>query len=360
MKHNEYHWHIPKNLNTDNFDFSWRPSVNEPPFMHEFGTQWQKTGGPVLIHDDAAQIKYESHQIAVALPDMTNWKIDPTFSGTLTFDFSWHPDASEEPFNYVFGNQFKTAEESDFITYKGDSDKIKYMHNQTAKIAYTPLDIIFLSNGETGEQERYDRLVDVAKRKVKWVKGVQGRENALRKAAELSSTEWFILFPGKLYADENFDFGFQPDRYISPKHYIFYAKNPINGLEYGHQAAVCYNRQLVLDTLDYGLDFTMSKPHDVVPVLSGEARYDCDKFVTWRTAFREAIKLKESGDHESLNRLDIWLNIGDGEFGEYSKMGAQDGIEYFTAVEGVHDELMKTFEWEWLSTYFENKYFSII
>jgi hypothetical protein len=31
----------------DSFDFSWHPDYSDPVFNYEFGTQWQKTGGPV-------------------------------------------------------------------------------------------------------------------------------------------------------------------------------------------------------------------------------------------------------------------------------------------------------------------------
>jgi hypothetical protein len=134
-------------------------------------------------------------------------------------------------------------------------------------------------------------------------------------------------------------------------HYIFYAENPINGLVYGHQAAVCYNRQLVLDTVNYGLDFTMSKPHDVMSVVSGVAQYDLDPTVTWRTAFREAVKLKYAADHgdsESLARLEIWLAQGSGPAGELSKRGAQDGVNFYDEVSGDPDRLQDSFDWKWL------------
>ena len=46
-------WIIPDNLDTSEFDFSWKPHPKDPAFIYEFGTQWQKTGGPrylSLIH----------------------------------------------------------------------------------------------------------------------------------------------------------------------------------------------------------------------------------------------------------------------------------------------------------------------
>ena len=37
-------WVIPDNIDITNFDFSWEPNPNDPPYIYEFATQWQKTG----------------------------------------------------------------------------------------------------------------------------------------------------------------------------------------------------------------------------------------------------------------------------------------------------------------------------
>jgi hypothetical protein len=50
----------------------------------------------------------------------------------------------------------------------------------------------------------------------------------------------------KLEVSSMFDWSWQPDRLQEPKHYIFHALNPVNGLEYGHQAMIAYNKKLVL------------------------------------------------------------------------------------------------------------------
>jgi hypothetical protein len=61
----------------------------------------------------------------------------------------------------------------------------------------------------------------------------------------------------KLEVSSSFDWSWQPDRLQEPKHYIFHALNPVNGLEYGHQAMIAYNRKLVLENTAPGLDFTL-------------------------------------------------------------------------------------------------------
>jgi hypothetical protein len=137
-----------------------------------------------------------------------------------------------------------------------------------------------------------------------------------------------------------------------PKHYIFHARNPVNGLEYGHQAMIAYNKKLVLSNPGIGLDFTLDASHEVVPILSGTAEYAHTPWMAWRTAFRECIKLRGSQDVESQYRLDKWLNNhGAVKNGEWSIHGSQDAVEYYDSVGGDFAELKKSYDWAWLATY---------
>lgn len=218
-----------------------------------------------------------------------------------------------------------------------------------------PLDIVFISNGEPNAEENWDRLQDVTEglaNRVHRVDGVDGRVAAYQSAARLSETEWFLAVFAKLYVSGQFDWGWQPDRLQQAKHYIFHARNDVNDLVYGHQAMIAYNRRLVLENTGQGLDFTLDQPHEVVPAFSGVANYAYSPWMAWRTAFRECIKLRHSlPDVESEYRLDKWLTVGKGTNGVFSVMGAQDAVRYYDSVGGDFDELRKTYEWSWLSSY---------
>jgi hypothetical protein len=74
--------------------------------------------------------------------------------------------------------------------------------------------------------------------------GVNGRVAAYQAAAELSQTPWFFAVFAKLRVNPTFDWAWQPDRLQEPKHYIFHAFNPTNGLTYGHQAMIAYNNAI--------------------------------------------------------------------------------------------------------------------
>lgn len=230
-----------------------------------------------------------------------------------------------------------------------------YIKRKSNLVSSTPMDIVFLSNGETMADENYAHLLNITKHlpnRVVRVDGVNGRVAAYHKAAEASNTPWLFTVFAKLTINPKFNFDWQPDRMQVSKHYIFHAKNPVNDLIYGHQAMIAYNKKLVLANQGQGLDFTLDDEHEVVPLVSGTAHYNTDEFSTWRTAFREVIKLKNDPSDISKDRLDAWLTKAVGNFAEYSIKGALDASEYYDEVDGDFDKLKLSYEWDWLRNKF--------
>jgi hypothetical protein len=164
----------------------------------------------------------------------------------------------------------------------------------------------------------------------------------------------------KLEVDYDFPWhDWMPDYWQEPKHYIFNARNPVNGLEYGHQGVIAYNKRLVLENTAPGIDFTLSQPHESVPILSGTAHFNQDPWMTWRTAFREVIKLKHfdatAPTVENTHRLETWCTQAQGQYAEYCLQGAQDATKYYNEVNGDYELLKLSFEWAWLRKRYENK-----
>lgn len=222
------------------------------------------------------------------------------------------------------------------------------------------LDIVFISNGESVAESTYDHLLKSCNRKVIRVDGINNRTDALKEAARRSTTEWFFGINAKLQASNNFMWNWQPNYMRNPCHYIFTALNPINGLVYGHMAAVAYNKKLVLETDEVELDFTQSKPHEVVQMFSGVSLYNEEPLMAWRTAFREVSKLlyyqKMFHDRETDERVHGWRSKFEGVNAEWVKRGVHDAMENFYAVEGKLEELRKTYSWDWLNRLFQSKY----
>ena len=498
---NRDNWHIPPNIDAESFDFSWHSNPFDPAYIYQFGTQHQRTGGPVYTVPGATDIKYVDQILARVDSNATAiYEIDhlcgsagqipgttktvryfDNYRDTLIriaksigdqhefvwicssicdytdFDFSWHPEQWQATMLHVFASHDQKFGDTFFmhvptfaaraekkallewydvnfvntavprrpmpvIVHDGDSqvDAVKnttwsgplavftnynyvpgtlvdnislwreetktivpvsdgagsvvvprtavpYIKTQLYDYPYidktqrilqdSVLDIVFISNGEINADMYFEHLqwtknsTRVAANQIRRVSGVNGRVAAYQEAARHSRTPWFFAVFAKLEVTADFDWSWQPDRMQQPKHYIFHAHNPVNGLVYGHQAMIAYNKKLVLENTGQGLDFTLDQPHEVVPIVSGTAMYHESDWMCWRTAFREVLKLKASlPDVESEHRLNRWLTV-DTTDGQWSRKGAEDGVEYYDSVAGDFAALKKSYEWEWLASY---------
>ena len=67
------YWTIPDGMDVDSFDWTWHPDATDPPYQYQFGTQHQRTGGPVYVVPGATDIKFvdqiriQSHRVATAI-----------------------------------------------------------------------------------------------------------------------------------------------------------------------------------------------------------------------------------------------------------------------------------------------------
>jgi hypothetical protein len=226
-------------------------------------------------------------------------------------------------------------------------------HNQSSL-----QDVIFISNGESMAEANWQHLKNTCPR-ARRSDGVLGREAAYKAAAKLSDTPWFYAVFAKTEVLVDFAFDYAPDRLQQPKHYIFHSRNPVNGLEYGAMNINLYNRQLVLDTVP-GLDFTLSAAHEVVPICASISRFNSDPWVTWRSAFREVLKLKREvdlgADVEIQHRLRVWITQAQGQNAEHCLQGAQDALAYYAKVLGRLEDLQLSFDWAWLQDYYYSLY----
>ena len=268
---------------------------------------------------------------------------------------SYYPSFWEDEKLYTWGktNDIMLVPHRDNIEQFYDIDRrVHFDFDYEAK----PMDIIFISYDEPSAEKRFNELKAKHPR-AQWCKGVYGQTLAYVTAATMSKTSYFFAVFPKLEIVDSFKFDFQPDRLKNPCHYIFNCRNPVNGLEYGHGSVLLYNKQLVFETTKPGLDFTLSKPHDIVPILSAINHFNETPWLAWRTAFREVLKLCQAKPTvEGRYRLKKWCELGRGDNADWVQNGANDAKQYYEKYNDNHDKLMLSYDFEWLKQYYEAKY----
>ena len=381
-----YAWIVSSCIDYQQFDFLWEPTPWQAHQIHcwpsgscQFGdtflvptSQWNQQQAQLVRLEDFRDVNFEHLGLKrlpwqiiqyqeLTLPEVlaqatchTPYVLFTNQTGPCEFDDPWL--WRETPIvSLSRDNGVTLVPRSAHSTVSCQMYDYPWLDKTSNSKPARPLDIVFISNGEPNAEENWDRLREVTgnlPNRVHRLNGVDGRVAAYQAAARLSDTEWFFAVFAKLFVSSQFDWSWQPDLWQQPKHYIFHARNDVTGLEYGHQAMIAYNKKMTLENTAPGLDFTLDQPHEVVPIFSGVANYAFSPWMAWRTAFREAIKLKHSlPDVENDYRLRQWLTVGRGNNGVFSVMGAQDAVEYYQSVDGNFEQLRKTYEWSWLATY---------
>ena len=393
----EYVWIISSVCDYTQFDFTWHPSEAQREMIHCFPSGNQKRGDTFYIHVPS----FTQQMVDLELLDWFN-VINYCDDQVLPrFDTPVHVYDTDDLVTEIKNHEFKTPyvvfttlpdlmfADCPCLWTKKDRTVIRasvagatalvprdikedlvsqiydYPYVEETNLLLNDnlggrdcLDIVYISNGEPDEEKWYEHLCYMSNTSAKWVRGVNGRVAAYQEAARQSTTPWFFAVFAKLEVlGGDFPwFTWSPDYFQEPKHYIFNSRNPVNGLEYGHQGMIAYNKRLVLENNTPGIDFTLSQAHEVVPILSGTAHFNQSAWMTWRTAFREVVKLKHfiatQPTLETEERLRVWCTVAQGMYAEYCLQGANDAVDYYNEVGGDYEKLKLSFEWDWLNTRF--------
>ena len=96
----------------------------------------------------------------------------------------------------------------------------------------------------------------------------------------------------------------------------------------------------------------------IMEQVSNITTFNTDPFNTWKSAFRECVKLSSKIIHgqldaETEDRLDIWCNLAQGDFAIYALRGAQAGRLYGKENAGNVPALSKINDFSWLEQQFK-------
>lgn len=171
-------------------------------------------------------------------------------------------------------------------------------------------DIVYISYDEKNAEENFNRLLVFAPDALR-VKSVKGIANAHQKAAEISNSEMVWIVDGDAYISDDWDFEFRPSLFDRDCVFVFKSQNMLCDINYGHGGVKLFPRQKLLefDVTDWGLDLTRKVGGNrlkVIDRVSNQTRFNTDSFATWRTVFRECVKLFINNNSMSKALLKKW------------------------------------------------------
>ena len=295
------------------------------------------------------------------------WTVDPDVSvDTSVLDAGYLPELTDIHKVHVWQRQnphtskthsygglrlWPTARDYSDITTDGlRLNKIKNIqYVKEIGSTYKPYDIVFLSYKEEGATSAYERLT--ARFPATWVKDVAGIFEAHKAAAQSVNSKMFWVVDADADILDTFEFGYIPDVYDQEVVHVWSSRNPVTGQEYGYGGVKLFNREQVLNATSWGLDFTtgLSTRFKAMPEVSCVTRFNTDAYSTWRSAFRECVKLALKDDAESIERLDGWLHpVPDAFFRHDAKRGAEEGRAYALANRNDIEALARINDYEWL------------
>lgn len=367
----EYFWVVSSCCDYDGFDFRWMPPLGQERQLHCWATSREKFGDTFLVHLPSwveqqqveklewyQHVNYHANGVA-ALP----WPRAETIGNDLAKSVkactsnslysTYIMDGSEAVpavgFDKWYNKHIIAFNDTGHVsicprdakaalkTQIFDWPYIKYVNDPN--IAKNPQDVVFISYDEENAESNWQVLKQACPR-AKRVTGVHGIMAALKKAAMISSTGYFYAVFGKTKLDPSFRFDHHPDYLRRPANYIFYAYNPILDHSYGHGGIVMHDRQWLLDNDSFDLDITMSHHTVIIPEISCRLEM-VDAWSAWRTAFREAYKLRTLLDRrynlDDEYHLHLWLNRDNTPLGRHSKQGAMAGSAFYESNPGAHD-----------------------
>jgi len=249
------------------------------------------------------------------------------------------------------------------LSYTNEPIGIKVLEI-TDEITPDVLDVIFISYGEPNAEKNWKRV----KEKAPWaqrVDNVDGILEAHKLAAKKSRTDMFYVVDGDAYLFKKWKFDFVPSIFDRDCTYIWSAKNPLVDLTYGHGGVKLFSKSKLLKLKKWRtLDMTtsISEKIKVTSEISNWTEFNTDSFSTWRTAFRECVKLSVNmyrypDNPEHKLRLDKWKSVDVNEtFGKYAKDACEAATEFVGKNIDDHLMLMNINNRSWLKDTFEKTY----
>lgn len=289
------------------------------------------------------------------------------------FNFDFKVDAYDQQYIHTFLNIDKYNGVALFpknaVVSKREAEYRFYVTKKEIPIiASRPkqYDIVFMSYNEPHADENFQRLqTQFPTRDIYRVHGIKGIHNAHRAAANLVSTDMFWVVDADAVILDDFSFNYEKDLYFDTYRkktvHVWRSQNPINGLVYGYGGVKLLPTKLTQTVGETTPDMTtsISPQFCVVDEISNITAFNTDAFSTWRSAFRECVKLSSKvidrqNYQETTDRLNAWLTYYPNKpFAQEAADGAYDGREYGRKNAADPAALALINDFDWLKNRFE-------
>jgi hypothetical protein len=226
-----------------------------------------------------------------------------------------------------------------------------------------PLDVFMIKFDEGDADDHWARLRSIAPHAI-LIEGISGIRAAHAECARRARTSHFFVVDADNWVVDGFLF--EPD--FQPRNdevAVWRAKNPINGLVYGHGGIKLLAGRAFCDVRDgkeLPVDMATSLTHHYrkVPFLASEHRFNMTPLLTWRSAFRECAKLASNSAHlpqESAFRLATWCSVANAErYAAWCLQGACDGRRYGQENVNRPEKLNLLNDYTWLQSRYIERY----
>ena len=216
-------------------------------------------------------------------------------------------------------------------------------------------DIIFISYNEPQADENFARLkarFPYAQR----VQGIKGIHQAHIAAAKKAFTKMFWVVDADAQILDTFNFDHVVSEYDLENVHVWRSRNPINDLEYGYGGVKLLPKNLTqnMDISKPDMTTSISLLFKAMPEISNVTAFNVDAFNTWKSAFRECVKLASKtidrqDDTDTNYRLNVWCTRGlDRPFGREAIEGAVQGKQYGLENKDNNEELKMINDFDWL------------
>jgi len=285
------------------------------------------------------------------------------------FDFSYRATQWDDHYVHVFKNGEHYdglclfSKKTD-ITEREFKNRFYVNKKEVDIVATIPVgveyDIVFISYEEPNAQKNYDDLLTRFPR-AKRVHGVKGIHQAHIAAATIAETDMFYVVDGDAQIVDDFNFDYHVLAWDYDTVHVWRSRNPINDLEYGYGGVKLLPRISTLNMRTDTADMTtsISNRFKAVEEVANVTMFNTDSFNTWKSAFRECVKLSSKTirgqvDEETERRLDIWTSVGhEQEYGTDAIRGAIAGRDFGISNCDNIDNLRKINDFDWLKEVFQ-------